>query len=304
MQSISRGWSFLQQAWKMAIADRDLIKPSIYALFVGSFVGLVGIIPFIIAALIFQNGGMLANIVYVVLGGVLAFGQYSVTYVFSAMTVYLIYGYLSEGDGQMDKAWDIVRRDWLDILSLAAASAVVNMFQNWVRNQGRNRRGAGNFLAQSAANLLQTVWTEATYLILPAMVIEDVNLKDGIQRAGYIAKNNLLLVGVSTVGVRWVTGLISFLLGFVGVAIGVGIAYPIISLTNGALFAVIMGVGLGVLVASFFFMTASVISSYTSTAYHTCLYLWARDVERAGQAQQGIPVNIPAPAPLAAVLEV
>jgi hypothetical protein len=44
-------------------------------------------------------------------------------------------------------------------------------------------------------------------------------------------------------------------------------------------------------------MLASVIGSYTSTAYHTCLYLWARDVERAGTG-----VQVAAPAPLAAVL--
>ena len=52
------------------------------------------------------------------------------TYVFSGLTVYLIYGYLSEGDGRMDKAWDIVRRDFFDILTLAAASTAVNMLKS------------------------------------------------------------------------------------------------------------------------------------------------------------------------------
>ena len=35
-------------------------------------------------------------------------------------------------------------------------------------------------------------------------------------------------------------------------------------------------------------------------AYHTCLYLWARDVEKAQVAGQ--PMQVAAPAPLAAVL--
>ena len=35
MQSFSRGWSFLKQAWEMAFKDKDLLKPSIYALVVG-----------------------------------------------------------------------------------------------------------------------------------------------------------------------------------------------------------------------------------------------------------------------------
>jgi hypothetical protein len=47
-------------------------------------------------------------------------------------------------------------------------------------------------------------------------------------------------------------------------------------------------------------MVASVINSYTSTAYHTCLYIWARDVEKVQVTGQQI--QVPAPAPLAAVL--
>ena len=43
MQSFSRGWSFLQQAWQMAFKDKDLLKPSIYALIVGMIVSVIGI---------------------------------------------------------------------------------------------------------------------------------------------------------------------------------------------------------------------------------------------------------------------
>ena len=105
MQSLSRGWSFLQQAWQMAVKDQDLIKPSIYAMVVGFFVSVIGIIPLIAAAFIFGGGSSLAGqIVMVVIGGVLVFAHYVVSYVFSGMTVYLIYGYLAEGDGRLDKA--------------------------------------------------------------------------------------------------------------------------------------------------------------------------------------------------------
>ena len=148
--------------------------------------------------------------------------------------------------------------------------------------------------------ILETVWTEASYLILPAMMIEDANLVTGIKRATYIAKNNLLLIGVSTVGVKWITSIISFVLGAIGLVIGVGLGLGIISISSSS--------------TSwhrarhwhrrdFFFlfvMVASVISSYTMTAYNTCLFLWARDVEKA-QAQ-GQSMQVAAPAPLAAVL--
>jgi hypothetical protein len=47
-------------------------------------------------------------------------------------------------------------------------------------------------------------------------------------------------------------------------------------------------------------LVASVISTYTGTAYHTCLYIWARDAEKAQAVGQ--PIQVAAPAPLAAVL--
>ena len=64
------------------------------------------------------------------------------------------------------------------------------------------------------------------------------------------------------------------------------------------------GIGLGVLIASIFIMAATLISTYTTTAYHTCLYLWARNVESARQTggSTAFNSNVAAPAPLAAVL--
>jgi hypothetical protein len=293
MQSFTRGWSFLTQAWKMALADKDLIKPSIYTLIAGFIVSLIGMIPIALAALVLGTEGTFAQVILGVLGALLVFAQYAVTYVFSAMTVKLIYDYLTHGDGRMDKAWEIVQRDWLDILSLAAASTLVNLVKNWVRGNGRNR----NFIRESIANLIDTVWTEATFLVLPIMVVEDVNLKDGLKRATYIVKNNLLLIGISTVGVNFVTGLIGFVFAVIGLGLGFGIAFPLISLAGDSTPLIVVAIILGVLVASVFFMAANIIGSYTATAYHTCLYLWARNVE---QSEQGLPVAIPAP--LAAVI--
>jgi hypothetical protein len=65
----------------------------------------------------------------------------------------------------MEKAWAIVKREWLNIISLAAASTAVNVLKSAVRGKGKS--GGRNFLA----GLIDTVWTEAAFLILPIMVI-------------------------------------------------------------------------------------------------------------------------------------
>ena len=125
MQSFSRGWSFLKQAWQMAFKDLDLIKPSIYALLVGTVVSVIGSIPIIIVAFLIGDSGRVGQIVLAVIGPFLVFVNFVITYVFSGMTVYLIYEYLTQGNGRMSTAWSIVRRDFFDLVTLAAVSTGV-----------------------------------------------------------------------------------------------------------------------------------------------------------------------------------
>ncbi len=295
--SIQRGFSFLGQALDMARRDGDLIKPSLYGMVIGGIVSIIGAIP-IIAAAILVGGSDFGNWIVGALGAVLVFVQYAIAYVFSGMTAYLIYGYLAEGDGRMDKAWDVIRRDWLDILSLAGASTLVKLVEGFLRGRGRRR----NPLGELFANILNTVWTTGTYFILPAMVIEDLNLAQGVKRATDIIRKNLLLVAVTEIGVGTVVGLIGGLLGFIAVLLGVGlfVAFAatasetnVIPLVIGGLLAALVAGGLLAIISAF--------SSYVTTAYHTCMFLWARDAERAvaeGQSAQ----SVTAPAPVAAVL--
>lgn len=302
MQSFSRGWSFLQQAWSMAFKDKDLIMPSIYSLIVGSIVSFIGAIPIIIVAIFLGDAGRVGQIILAVMGGVLVFVNFVISYVFSGMTVYLIYEYLTTGNGRMSTAWSIVRRDFFDLLTLAAVSTVVNMIKQ-AAQRNRRRGGLGGIAAgilSSAAGLLEVLWTEVSFLILPAMVIEDMNLTNAAKRVAQIVKDNLLLVGISTVGVRAVTGLIGFILGFGGLILGLGVGYGIIAALGTTTVGLVLGIGLGLGIFLFSTMVASVISTYTTTAYHTCLYLWARNVEVAQTSGQ--PVRVAAPAPLAAVL--
>jgi ABC-type transport system involved in multi-copper enzyme maturation permease subunit len=102
------------------------------------------------------------------------------------------------------------------------------------------------------------------------------------------------------VGVRWVTGLIGFVIGLIGFVLGLGVGFSLVTLFNSNTIALIIGIGLGAMIFFAFAIVASIISSYTMTAYNTCLFLWARDVEKA--QVQGSLIPVTAPAPLAAAL--
>ena len=298
MDSFSRGWRFLKQAWSMAFKDKDLLKPSIYALVIGMIISMIGIVPIIIAAVLFGDS-RLGQIITGGLGALLMFVQYTTTYVFSAMTINLIYGYLTKGDGRMDEAWAIVRRDFKDILTLAAVSTVVGMLRNAANNNRKNNVMAG--IVRSLMRTFEALWTEAALLTLPAMVIDDLNLKEGLEKIVKITKENFLLVAISFVGIRWVTGLIGFFAIMIGLVLAFAIGGGIIALGSGTTTFLVIGLGIGAVIFFTFVMLTSIFNSYTSTAYHTCLYIWARDVEKAhveGRVEQ----QVPAPAPLAAVL--
>ena len=289
--SIKRGFGFLGQAVDLARKDTDLLKPSFVSLIVSAIVSVIGAVPLIIVAVL-GGGSELTRYMLYVLGALVIFAQYVVAYVFSGMTAYLIYGYLAEGDGRMDKAWAIVRRDALDIASLAAASTVVKLVENALRG---GRRGRGNLLGGVLASILDTIWTTATYFVLPAMVIEDLNLPAALKRATYIIKNNLLLVTVTEIGVSTVVGLIGFLLVLASVALGVVIFVVLVNVH------IILALAVAVPVAGLLIAIITAFTSYVTTAYHTCLFLWAREAERA--VNNGYTVQSAAvPAPLAAVL--
>lgn len=281
----------------MAFKDKDLLKPSLYALIVGLIISVIGIIPIIIAAVSFGDS-QIGRIIMGVLGAILMFVQFTVTYVFSAMTIRLIYGYLTTGDGRMDEAWAIVRRDFFDILTLAAVSTIVGVLRN-MANSNRKNNVLGSIL-RSAMRAVEALWTEAALLVLPAMIIDDLNLKDGLARIVKITKENFLLIGIGFVGVRWVTGLIGFAFTVIGLllafAIGGGIAY----VSGGSTAILVVGITIGALIFFTFLMVSSLFSSYTTTAYHTCLYIWAREVEKA--TAEGRSTQVAAPAPLAAAL--
>jgi hypothetical protein len=134
------------------------------------------------------------------------------------------------------------------------------------------------------------------------MVIEDLNLGQAVKRATEIIRKNLLLVAVTEIGVSGVVGLIGGLLGFVAVVLGVGIFVAFAAMSSEAnIVPLVIGGLLAALVAGTLLAVISAFSSYVTTAYHTCMFLWARDAERA-VAEGRSATSVRAPAPVAAVL--
>lgn len=285
-ENIFKGFSFIKESFRLITKDADLIKPSIYSIFVAIFFTIISVI-----VLFVLRFGIPEEMFYI-LGFLVLLGDYYISYFFTGMTAFLVYDYFKDGDATMSEAWTATKKNALTLFYLSIISAIIYIITSVLRRKSRERRGVGGGIGDMIIGFIESVWTVATYFIIPAIVIEDRDIKGAVSRAADIMKRNLLPIGVGEIAVGLVTGLLS-VIGFI-VAIVIGfMLFGAISGTVGALIAILVVAVLIILIVA--------LSMYITTAYHTCLFLWARDVE---DAKLGAPGTIKPPAPIASALGV
>ncbi len=284
-ENIFKGFSFIKESFSLITKDGDLIKPSIYSIFVGIFFTVISGI-----ALFFFN--VMSTDIFYILAFLVLIVDYYISYFFTGMTAFLVYDYFKDGDATMSEAWAATKKNALTIFYLSIVSAVVKVIMGILRGRANKNRGVTGGIADMILGFIERVWTVATYFIIPAIVIEDRDLTGAVARATDIINKNLLPIGVGEIAVGFVTGLLSFI-GFI-MAIAVGfMIFGILGGASGALVAILVAAILIVLIIA--------LSMYVTTAYHTCLFLWARNVE---DTKSGMPGTVKPPAPIASVLGV
>jgi hypothetical protein len=278
---VARGWGFVKEAFVMAKEDRVLLKPSVYSVAVGILYWIIWVGIFIGAEVDFDQGSGK------VLGVLATFGSFVIFYFFMGMTVNMVDVHIKGGKPSLSEAFADARQNFGAILFLSVISTIVEMVSKAVRRSSRDSDSLGGAVVLSlVASLIESVWTVISFLLLPAIIIEDASLGDALRRVRSISKGNYMQIGIGEVGVRVVTNLI----GFVVFAVLFGVLYLSFGVLGGNAGTVI-GVGVGGTILCLYVAFAS----YLRMAYYTCLYLWAADLVDKGPQS-------PAPLPLAKVL--
>jgi len=288
-ENIFRGFSFIKESFRLITKDRDLIKPSIYSIFFGIFFTVITGI-----AIYLSRMAMPQELVYILVFLVLL-GEYYISYFFTGMTAFLVYDYFKDGDATMSEAWAAAKKNAVTLFYLSIISAIVKVVTGVLRGKSGRERGAAGGLADMVIGFIERVWTVATYFIIPAIVIEDRDLKGAVGRATDIMQRHLLPIGVGEIAVGLVTGLLT-LIGFIAAIV---FGYLIFGAMSGA--NAVAGALIAIVVAAVIIVLVIALSMYVTTAYHTCLFLWARSVEDAGS---GAPGTVKPPAPIANVMGV
>lgn len=200
---------------------------------------------------------------------------YFIDYFSAGMTVSLVHEKVTTGNTSLGGAVKKTLKAAPGILIFATVSGMID----WVASYARDR---GGIVGVIVLGIVRLIWTTATYVVMPALVIEGLGFFGAFKRSRDLMKNDPTQVGIGVIGLELMTTLL---------AIGaMGGAY--------ALFNIFSAIPI-LAILSFYTMVNVFwsLSSYLRSTYYTCFYLWATECERQGRADPEL-----APKPLAEVV--
>ncbi len=261
-ESISRGFSFIKEAYAMGFENKRLLLPSIL-LVLATVLYYVVIIGALVAS--GSTKTMTQNESYIT-GAVVLFGSFLISYFFMGMTVHVVDKHLKEEEFSLSSAFQDALQNFLAIAGLALVSTILQLLSNAARNAAR-REGGIAIVGDILMSIINAMWTIASYLLLPVIIIEDAGFFSALGRAREIHSEGYLLIGIGEVGVQLATFLTSL--------IGVVAIYFLARLVGG------LGWGAVVFVAGAGLAFLAAFNVFVRMTYYTCLYHWAAAVEEA-----------------------
>lgn len=273
IESWKKGWSFMKAAFRMAGENKRLLLPSLYQVGIS-----IAYIAAWIAAIIAMRPQW-SDGTWAVVGSIATFGSFFIFYFFCGVTVNMVDVHLKGGTPKVADGVKDAGKNFVAIMFLAIVSTIINAITSAIRDEK-------SIVGSIVAGIIDSIWATLSFLLLPAIIIEDAGFGQAMKRVRELHKGNMLLIGIGEIGVRGLTSLI----GFLWMLLTFGVFYVGIS-TIGGTAGFVFAVGLGGTMIALFFAFAT----YVRMAYYTCLYLWAADVAAKGD-------QAPAPLPLAIAL--
>ena len=268
MSRFFRVFTFMGQVLGMIRQNPKLLAP----LGINLMVAIPAMVVFSLIYSVTQDQGAISYVVAVV--GIT--GLYFIDYFCNGLTVSLIYDQVTTNDASLKDAFGRALRASPGILIFAAVSALMELAATYARERD-------DMVAEIVAGIVRAIWTAATYVVMPALVIENMGFFKAFSRSKELAENDPTQVGAGVIGM----GIVTYLLGLACWALGVGA------------FKVLGGIHpfAGVFGFMFFVNLYWAFGGYLKITYFTCFYLWARECETQGSADPSL-----APAPLQVAL--
>jgi hypothetical protein len=273
MGPIFRTFSFMGEVLGMVRQNPMLLAPLLLNLAIAVPVNIAFAIAMVLAPVEYQ--GLLSTVM--MLFGLTAL--YFIDYFCGGLTASMVYDQVTTGKASLGPAVGRTLKASPGILIFAVVSAILD----FLTQLASQRQGVMRIVGPILLGILRMIWTTATYVIMPALVVEQQGFFAALKRSKALMENDPTQIGVGVVAI----GLISWLLGMVSIVL----AY--------ASFNVLAGIhmALGMLAFYTFVNVFWSVSGYIKGVYYTCYYLWAVECERQNSASPQL-----APAPLRNVI--
>ena len=267
MDRYLRVFKFMFQVWGMVRQNSTLLKPMIYNLVIA--------VPCMAALSVLLGLTESQGLTYALLAGGITL-LYFIDYFCAGLTASLIYDQVTTGNASFDDAKKRTMAASSGILIFAAISAAFDLMSSYAQERD-------DVLGKILTSILYAVWTTATFVVMPAMVIEGVSFGTAFARSKELMKQDPTNVGTGVIGIAAA----NYVLG--------GVTFGLAHVANNALSNIHPIVG-----AMAFFTFVNVywaVSGFVKISYFTCFYMWARECEKQGSSSPEL-----APAPLAAAM--
>lgn len=216
----------------------------------------------VFAILAFALSGESSGLYYAFMGlGI--FSLYFIDYFCNGLTASMLYDQFTTGKATLGGSFGRTIKSLPGIVIFAAITALFELAEH-VANQQRA------VIRRMILGVLRMIWTTATYVVMPAMVIENLGFFAAFKRSKDLAEKDPTQIGVGVVAMGLISWVLSLLTFFAAQA------------AFGAL------IGISPLVAIIAALTVTnmfwAVTGYLKITYYTCFYMWATECERQGRA--------------------
>ncbi|MBL8165080.1 MAG: glycerophosphoryl diester phosphodiesterase membrane domain-containing protein [Anaerolineae bacterium] len=259
--SIERSWRLVKASYNVLQSDRELLVYPVVS-FIGSILVVITFfLPMLVAGLF---DGLTRGDSLGIASIVIMFLFYLVMYTVVIFSNTALVGgamiRLNGGDPTLADGFKIARDRFPKIVGYALVSATVGMILRAVSERG-------GLVGQIIIGIIGFVWSIATFLVVPVLVVEDIGPIDAVKRSAELLKRTWGEQITANFGFSAVFGLISF--GIIMLGIVLMAFFGSLQAT-----ALVLLAGLGMVLA---LIAVGLLSSTLSGIYQAALYRYATE---------------------------
>jgi hypothetical protein len=269
-QSLSNSWELAKASWSVLSADKELLIFPLISMIGVVIVLITFAIPFSVLLGVFsgmtneQASSDASSVLLFVFGFLFYVVMYFVIFFCNTALVGAALIRLRGGDPTLGDGFRIASERLGKIFGFAVVSATVGMILQIISERG-------GWIGEIVVSIIGFIWTVATYLVVPILVLENVGPIDAVKRSVELLKRTW---GENLVANLTIGALFGWIIFAVFIVFGGLIAWAA-SIENMVL-AVSFGVALVLVWA-----IISLISSALTGIYQAALYLYATDGQTA-----------------------